>query len=77
LEVKGVVWVVGVVRVAAYRLSHGDQLSHIFNDPLAFGQMAGGEHTFAVHLGRMHMNGTENRQVAQSGLFNRVMTREA
>jgi hypothetical protein len=37
--------------------------------------VAGREHTFAVHVRRMHMDGAKNGRVAQSGLFNRVRRR--
>ena len=66
LEVKGVVRVVGIMRVAADRLSHGDVLPHVFNDPLAGLKVAGGEHALAVHLRRMHMDQAGDGRAAQN-----------
>jgi hypothetical protein len=49
VKVKRVLWVAGVVRVAALRLGHGDDFAHVFNDPLASDHVAQGEHAFAVN----------------------------
>ena len=65
VEVKGVVRVAGVMRVTTNRLSHADDLAHVFDDPLACGDVAGREHTSAVHFRRMHMYGLQVRRVAQ------------
>ena len=49
VKVKGVVGVVQVVRMAGNGLSHADDLAHVLDEPLACGQMAGGEHALAMH----------------------------
>ena len=69
VKIKGVIRVAGVMGVAAYRLSHADDLAHILDHRLACGDVAGREHTFAVHVRRLHMDQTGDRQVAQSGYF--------
>jgi hypothetical protein len=49
VKVKSVVRVTRIVRVAGHGLGHADDLPHVLDDALACGQVARGEHAFAVH----------------------------
>lgn len=59
MKVERVVGVVGVVRMPTNRLGHGDDLAHVFNDPFAYGHVPRGKNTFAMHIGRQHLNRTD------------------
>ena len=49
LEIKGVVGVFGVVRVAAQGLGPADDLAYVFNQRFALGDVLHCKHPFAVH----------------------------
>ena len=49
MEVKRVVRVLGVVRVAVLRLVPADDLAHVFDHGLAFSDVLQSEDAFAMH----------------------------
>jgi hypothetical protein len=49
VEVKGMVGVFRIVRMAGNGFCHADDFAHVLDEPFACGQVARGEHTFAVH----------------------------
>ena len=56
VKVKRVLGITWVVRVAALRLGHGNDLTHIFDDGFARGHGAQGKHAFAVHTRGQHFD---------------------
>ena len=55
MEIKGVVRVIGVVRVALLRLVPADDLAHVLDQGLAFGNVLQGKNAFAVHAGATNL----------------------
>jgi len=51
VKVKRVVWIGGVVRVAAQGFTPGNDLAGVFNKRLAFGQVLQRKNTFSMHAG--------------------------
>ena len=56
VEVKRVVGVGGVMRVALLRLGPGDDFTHIFDKGFALGDILQRKHAFAVHAGAAGLN---------------------
>ena len=56
VEVKRVVGVFRVVRMAALRLFPGNDLTHIFNDGFTLGNGRHGKHTLAMDAGAAGLN---------------------
>ena len=56
MKVEGVVRVIGVVRVAVLRLVPADDLTHVLNQGLAFGQVLQGKNAFAMDAGAANLD---------------------
>ena len=61
VEVKGVVRVLGVVRVAALRLGPGNHLTHVLDEGLALGDVLHGKHPLAMDAGAASLDAAAGR----------------
>jgi hypothetical protein len=61
MKVKGVVGVIGVVRVAVLRLVPADDLAHVLDQGLAFGQVLQRKNAFAMDAGAANLDAFTGR----------------
>ena len=56
VKIKRVIWVLRVMGVARLRLCPGDDLTHILDDGVTFGNVLHGIHTLAMNAGSADLN---------------------
>ena len=67
VKVKRVVGVRRVVRVTAQRFFPADDLAHVLNQRLTFGQVLHGKNALAMHAGAARLDATTGHNRGRSG----------